>query len=313
MGLEEYIWWSKYRPKSIADMTLEKEHRKAFNKFIKDKQIPHLLLEGPAGSGKTTMGLILTREELPCVVLTLNASGKEDRSMETMQTRVKQFAQSSAPKGKLKIVFMDEADGLLPPAQDSLKNIMETYSKSCRFILTCNHVDKITAPIQSRCTRFTFSRFPRNRAIKVCEDILDQEGIVEYSRDDVTEIVKRFYPDMRSTINNLQSACVSGELSLKSLGSLQVDPAKVVDLIKEGKVMSLRSYIAGTLDFMFLYRYIVDELGVIFDNNEQISEAFQTIGDSQRYVEKVPDREIEFVSCCLGLMDTLDVEADFDM
>lgn len=308
--LQSYIWFEKHRPIQLKDVSLNKDHRTAFKSYVADGQIPHLLLEGPAGSGKTTISHILTKE-VPCVVLALNASGKEDRSIETMQTRVKQFAASAVKKGKIKIVFMDEADGMLKPAQESLKNLMETYNKNCRFILTCNAVDKIISPIQSRCIRYTFDRFPKRKLLNVCETILSAEDIEDTSRDELNELINRFYPDMRSIVNNLQSACVSGIFNPKAIGSLNADPKAVGEALLSGSLLSIRQQLAGTTDFAFMYKYLFDEFLPANGTGEEKSDMSLAIADSCRYDPTVPDREIEFTACCLNIMGALGIDPDF--
>lgn len=308
--LESYIWFEKYRPATFKDMSLDKKHKVAFTQFVKDGQIPHLLLNGPRGSGKTTIAKILM-DTIPCITLRLNASGKEDRSMETMQTRVKQFAASMPPKGKIKIVFLDEADGLLSPAQESLQNTLETYNKSCRFIMTCNHVDKIIDTIQSRCMRFDFGRFPKRKVLRLCEDILAKEGIEDTSRDDLSILINRFYPDVRSVINNLQAACVSGRFDIEAIGALSIDPNKVGDAISKGHVLTMRQALAGITNFQFLYKYLIDEFVENNGTDEQKADMIIAIADALAQDGQVPDREINFVSCVLMLMQALEIQPDF--
>ena len=308
--LSSYIWYEKYRPASIKDVSLNKEYRVAFKQYIKDGQIPHLLFEGPQGSGKTTMSRILI-DAIPNKCLTLNASGKEDRNIETMQTRVKQFAGSQPKKDSIKIVFMDEAHGMLTPAQDALKNLMETYNKSCRFILTCNYIDKIIPPIQSRCIKFTFDRFPKRKLISVCEQILEKEDIQNASRDNLVELINRFYPDARSVINNLQAACVSGTFNSKAIGSLNADPKKVAEAILKGGVLEIRRQIAGTTDFAFMYRYLFDEFLPVNGDDEQKTDIALSVAEALTHDPTVPDREINFTACCLNVMGALDISPNF--
>lgn len=309
MSLENFIWFEKHRPKTIDDMSLDPSYRKAFEHYIQEQSIPHLLLEGIQGSGKTTTAYILMRN-VPSVVLTLNASG-EDRGINTIRGKIKNFAGSEPPKGKIKIVLLDEADQITPDAQMALKNTMETYSLTCRFILTCNHVDKIIDPIQSRCIKYTFQRFPKRKLLMVCEGILKKEGITEYTREDVSEVINRFYPDVRSVINNLQSACVSGALNLKALGALKVDPTVVGELIKKGHVQSIRQHLAGVTSFDFMYKWLWNEFIAQFTNEQQAA-----IANELRYAQSleptIPDRELNFTCCAVSIMSALDIDFDFN-
>lgn len=308
--LQQFIWFEKHRPQQLNDVSLNKEHKKAFSQYLKDGQLPHLILDGPAGSGKTTIANILI-SGIPCIVRALNASGKEDRSIDTMQTIVKAFAGSVPPKGKIKIVFMDEADGMKGDAQESLKNIMETYSASTRFIMTCNNFDKMIDPIKSRCVRFTFDQFPERKVVNLCQGILEKEEIEGVSAEDLKELVNKFYPDIRSIINNLQNACSSGKFNPKAVKELQADPKVVCDLLLKGHVLSIRKSVAGLTNFEFIYKYFFNEF--LKDNGtpQQKEEMVYAIGESCRYSIVVPDREIEFISCCLQIMGALEVTPDF--
>jgi len=306
--LENFIWFLKHRPNTLDTMSLDPSHKKAFESYITAQDMPHILLEGIQGSGKTTMAYLLMNH-IPSVRLTLNASG-EDRSINTIRGKVLQFAASAPPAGKKKIILLDEADQITPEAQNALKNTMETHATSCRFILTCNNVDKIVAPIQSRCIKFTFGRFPKRKVLTMCEDILAKEGIVEYTRSDVSEIINRFYPDVRTIVNNLQSACVSGSLNLKSLGVLKIDPAHVGELIKEGKIQSIRQHLAGCTSFDFMYRYLWNEFITQFTDAQQADIAY-VLRDAQALEPTIPDRELNFTVCCIGIMTVIGVDYSF--
>lgn len=307
--LENFIWFEKYRPQTFDDMSIDKNYKAKFAEYVEAGEIPHLLLAGIQGSGKTTSAYIFMKS-IPCVKLVLNASGA-DRGIDTIRGKIKQFAASEPPAGKIKIVLLDEADAITAEAQNALKNTMETYSGSCRFILTCNHVDKVIAPIQSRCTRYTFDRFPKRKLINLCESILAKENVTEFVREDVLEVINRFYPDVRSVINNLQSACVSGSLNLKSLGSLKVDPTEVGELIKQGRIQSIRQHLAGTMSFDFMYRWLWNEFISQFTDEQQANIAY-VIKDAQVAEPTIPDRELNFVVCCIGIMTALGVDYTFN-
>ena len=185
--MKELIWYEKYRATSLDGLILPKNVRKNMKGYIKEKEIPHLLFHGPAGSGKTTLALILIKA-CASAKLILNGSS-EDRGIGTIKKKVKQFASSKRiSKGKLNIVFIDEADGLTPEAQDALKNIIETYQSNCRFIFTANEIDQITDPIYSRCTMFAFESMPNDYFLNFLYDILDDEKI-GYKKNDIEILV----------------------------------------------------------------------------------------------------------------------------
>jgi len=307
--LKSYIWYEKYRPTKLSQLSLSKEHKKAFKKFTKEQQIPHLLLEGPQGSGKTTLALILMNS-IPSVHLVLNASGA-DRGVETIKTRVKQFAASAPPKGKLKIVLFDEADALTPDAQTALRNTVETYSKSCRFIFTCNYVDKIIDPLKSRCMRYTFNQFPKNKLINLCNSILIKEEVDNVTAEQVKKVVDKFYPDVRSIINSLQAACIDGTFNEDAIDAITIDPKIIGSLIKKGHLLSIRSHVAGLTDFMFIYRYLFDVFIQENGTNEEKAEMAFAIADAVANDSHVPDREINFVGCVLLIMQALNVTPNF--
>lgn len=282
-------------------------------RFIADEQIPHLIFEGPAGSGKTTLARILLKE-IPSVSLKLNASGKEDRNIETMQVKVKQFAASAVAKGKLKIVFMDEADGMLAPAQESLKNTMEAYNKNCRFIMTCNSVGKIIDPLRSRCIPFTFNEFPKNKVLRLVNNILEAEGIEDVVEEDIVSLIDKHHPDIRTIVNSVQAASLGGKFDPSVLSSLTADPFVICQALLKGHLMTIRQNLAGVKDFTFMYKYLFNTfLTEMVKGDDQRADAAIAIRDALCHDNTVPDREINFVGCCIEIMMALEVEPQFTL
>lgn len=308
-SLSNYVWFEKYRPRELDNMVLDPEKRASFTKYITEQNIPHLLFYGSAGSGKTTMAKIIT-DHLPCTVLTLNASGK-DRSIDTMRNDVVAFCRAMPPRGvKLKIVFFDEFDGCTPQAQEALKNTMEAYSDTCRFIFTANHVNRIIDPIRSRCTEWAFTQFDKTQACRMCESILQNEKVA-YASGEVATVVERCYPDIRRLMNTLQRCSLSGTFDLNKLEILTVNVTEILGFIKSGKMKSLRQHIAGMTDFIYLYKEMFDNIEQVFPEGDAQGMAASQLCQHLFYDPTVPDREINFVACCAEWSMILNVAPDF--
>lgn len=308
MDIQEHIWAQKYRPADVASMTLTPNTAALVNQYIASKQFPHLLLFGRAGSGKTTIATILIKE-CGCDALVLNASG-EDRGVDTMKTRVVQFARSMPPSWATnKVVFFDEFDGCTREAQNALKNTIELYSKSCRFIFTANTVNKVIEPIRSRCTEIPLLQFPKDRAITMAAAILTAEGVA-YDSTELPEIIDRYYPDIRSMINALQRCSIAGQFSAARAVNVGVPPEEVVACIAQGRVLSLRKLVAGMTDFMYLYQYLFDNIGKIC-SGDSVEKAAIAICEHLYYDATIADREINFTTACIELMVAGGVSPDF--
>ena len=311
MALDSFIWYEKYRPRTLADMVMPPATRTAMQNFLDNGEIPHLLLHGPAGSGKTTVAKVLY-ETIPCSVLELNASSG-DRGVETMKTKVKQFSASAPMPGKeLKVVFLDEADGLTLDAQKALRNTIEAYQSTCRYLFTCNHFDKMHDAIISRCMCFEFSQFPMADMKKHACGVLRKEGVT-FDRGAVGQLVERFYPDFRTILNSLHLGSLSGTFDTSSIAALNINVADVINHLLDGKIGGLRRCWAGISDFTFLYKALFDELVPLLAEQDS-GQAAATVITLANYLCKdstIPDRELNFSACCLELMRQLGVSPDF--
>lgn len=305
--MKQLIWYEKYRPPTLDKLILPRSHYRTFKKFIRQGEIPHLLFYGPAGSGKTTLSQILI-DECAGRSLILNASS-EDRGIGTIKVRVKQFAASQKIDKKLNVVFFDEANGLTPEAQEALKNTIERYQRNCRFIFTTNEFDKITEPIISRCQVFKFDSFPKKDLRLHLASILKEESI-EYDRRDLRRIINRYYPDVRTTINAIQSCSISGTLNLDSIMSV-ADYNLLASHIQKGRILSSRKMLAGGKDFLGIYRYLFDTFIPQQMDDETKSEAAITVAEYLYRDRSVVDKEINMTACLLELMSLNGVEANF--
>ena len=207
------IWTEKYRPKNLDEVVGQKHVTERLKAYVSSNNMPHLLLTGPAGTGKTTCSLALAKEmfgdEWKGNFIELNAS--DERGIDVVRGKIKEFART-APLGKaeFKIIFMDEADALTSDAQAALRRTMEKFSKICRFILSCNYSSKIIDPIQSRCAVFRFKPLSREDVSEYLGMIVKNEGI-QIDEDAMEALIHVARGDMRRAVNSLQVAAAQGE------------------------------------------------------------------------------------------------------
>ena len=210
------IWVEKYRPQTLSDVILDKETLRVVEEYT--NEIPNLLFVGNPGTGKTTLARVIVNDILGCNYLYINAS--DESGIDTIRHNITNFAQTKSFDGNVKVVILDEADGLTSQAQAALRNTMETYAKYCRFILTANYKHKIIPALQSRCQSLTIKPVVE-LAVKRCYNILKDENVKvpEEQKKKFVQLVKRHFPDLRKTINELQKNVIDSELCITSVVS----------------------------------------------------------------------------------------------
>jgi DNA polymerase III delta prime subunit len=295
------LWVEKHRPKELSELVLEDNTRATLEKWLEAGEIPHALLVGITGSGKTTIARILI-DKLDCAVLSLNAS--DDRGIETVRTRVKNFLQA-ASRYKWKIVFLDEADQLTPDAQGALRNIIERYSSRGRFLLTANYEDKLIEAIRSRCQTLYFRPIEQKLVVRKLKELLDLEK-VEYELTDLVQIVSDCYPDIRLAINHAQRCVLNNRLTYEQMRNAGLE---IVELLRGGKLREIRLLIAQEKpDFNDLYRTLFDVCAGRFEKIEPpvpraiTGQALITVAEYAYRDAIVIDRELQFAACCQKLM-----------
>ena len=305
---EQFLWVERYRPATIDDCILPDNLKNTF-KTMRDKgEVLNMLLSGPAGTGKTTVAKALC-EELGCDYIVIN--GSDNNGVDMVRDKVSSFAGTMSTNGKTKVIIMDEADYITPNAQAALRNLIETFSANCRFIFTCNFKHKIIEPLHSRCSVVDFS-FDKSELPKLQVQIakrvfgmLTTESI-EFSKEAVLEIVKRFTPDNRRIINEIQRyANINGKID-SGLFAV-VDTAKVqnfVNFMKTGDFKSCRQFIADNPDpdviFTELYDNIVD-----YVDPGSIPNLILILGEYQHRAAFVANQEINLAAFCVEAMKGL--------
>lgn len=243
----ELPWTEKYRPKKLNEIVGQEKITERLEAYVKEKSMPHLLFSGPAGVGKTTATLCLAREifgeNFKQDFLELNAS--DERGIEIVRGKIKEFARTRPILGEFKIIFLDEADALTPEAQNALRRTMEQFTQTCRFILSCNYSSKIIEPIQSRCSIFRFKKVTRTAMKERLEKILKLEK-VDYDESGIDAIIEISEGDMRHSINILQSAAALGKVNEENVYSIASrakpeEVRRILDLALKGKFLDARN------------------------------------------------------------------------
>jgi DNA polymerase III delta prime subunit len=297
------LWVEKYRPRKLTEYVGNEHLKEKVADYLETSDVPHLLFFGKAGTGKTTLAKLIVNS-IECDHIVINAS--DENNVDTVRNKVKNFASSMGFK-KWKIIILDEFDYMTPNAQAILRNLMETFSQHCRFILTCNYVEKVIDPIQSRCQTFQIVPPTKKDVAVQISQILGKEN-VKFEPSDLVPIIDSSYPDIRKIINTCQLNSSKGTLKVDTNSILDSDiKSKMVEILKSNdskpnKWKNIRQAVADARiqDFTELYSYLyekVDEYG-----GSNTSNIILILSESQHKDALVVDKEITFISCIIQIV-----------
>jgi len=268
MNRDHGLLVEKYRPDTLENYVGNEHIKKTISQYLSQNDIQNLIFYGPAGTGKTTLAKIIVKN-LDCEHLYINAS--DERGIETIRDKVSGFASSTSFK-PLKVVILDEADFLTIQAQASLRNVIETFSRNTRFILTCNYIERIIDPLQSRCQTLKVIPPSKQDIAYHCMNIFQSEE-VGCGADDLKTIINQFYPDIRKMLNTIQLSIQDSEVVIDK--SILVSSNYMASVLKEltkkkPNWREIRQIIANAnvQDFEELYRYLYDNANVYADGSE---------------------------------------------
>ncbi|RPF76139.1 MAG: AAA family ATPase [Rickettsiales bacterium TMED254] len=303
----DFLWVEKYRPQTIEDVILPERLKKPFELIAESGKLPNMLFTGTAGTGKTTVAKALCKQ-LNLDYIIINAS--EDGNIDTLRTKIKQFASSVSLQGGYKVVILDEADYLnAQSTQPALRGFIEEFSKNCRFILTCNFKNRIIEPLHSRCSVYEFNSNKKELVtlaeffMKRLINILNKEQ-VKYDDKSLVELIMKHAPDWRRIINELQKLSYGGIFSFSN--SINVSSDVYSDLfvnLKDKDFKKMRSWVVNNIDvdaaaiFRGVYDRMADKV-----SSQSIPQLVLILADYQYKNAFAADHELNVVACLTEIM-----------
>jgi replication factor C small subunit len=299
------LWVERYRPIKFDDFIGNQTIKETLNIWLEKKDIPHIFLWGPPGTGKTSIGKMLCKL-IPCDKMIINAS--DENGVDDIRNKVQDFCMTMGLE-PLKIMFLDEADRLTPDAQGIMRNLMETYSQSTRFILTGNHQEKIAPAIKSRCQSFEVRPSSKGDIMAHLVKILTTEK-VKFEPKDAAFIVSSYFPDMRKIINFAQQSTINGVLKIAKANTAEQDyKTRLIELLKtpskSGVFTEIRQLVADASfsNYEEVYRYLFDHVNDYASN--KAAEVILNLAEASYQSALVFEREITFVAAMHKLLTVL--------
>jgi DNA polymerase III delta prime subunit len=305
--MSDFLWVEQYRPQTIDECILPTDLKETFQSFVDRGEISNLLLAGPPGCGKTTVARALC-EQMNADYMFIN--GSEESGIDTLRTKIKNFASTVSLSGGKKVVILDEADYLNPQStQPALRGFIEEFHKNCRFILTCNFKNRLIEPLHSRFSTIDFKIANKDRPVLASKlfakvGIILKEQAIPFDEAVVAELINKHFPDYRRILNELQRYSVSGKIDTGILANISDDNLnKLISLLKEKDFTNMRKWVVNNLDNdpVVVFRRIYDTM---YENleSETIPHAVLILADYSYKSAFVADQEINLVACLTEIM-----------
>ena len=304
MMIQNNLWVEKYSPKTLSEYVFkDPNQQKTVEGWVADKSIPHLLLYGSAGTGKSTLARVLINDLGVDQMDVLFIAASKENGVDIIRQKISNFSETM-PWGAFKIIFMDEVDYLTPEAQGALRNVMDQYASVVRFIMTCNYYNRITEPIRSRCQTFHITNHdPIDFTTRCAEILLDNS--VEFNLPILDLYVKAAYPDLRKTLNNLQQNIVNNKLVNPDEDQTGSDwKLGMVQAFQKGNIRAARKIIcdnATAEDYDGLYQFLYQNLDMFGKTDEEQDEAIIVIRNGMVKHTQVADPEINLAATLVEL------------
>lgn len=301
---KQHIWVEKYRPNKLDDYLGNSLIKETFSLYVKNQDFPHILLCGGPGTGKTTLAKMLTKS-VDCESIYINAS--DERTIDIIRDKIKNFVSSAGFK-PLKVIILDEFDGMPELSQRTLRSVMETYALRNRFILTANYKERIIEAIESRCQKLELISPTKKEVALHLIKILQQENI-EFKNEDLAEIINSQWPDIRKIIQVCQQSSLTGVLKLSQQALISQNiKNKILDLLsKKVPFQEVRKFVVeqDLKRFEEIYEYLYENLDK-FAEGKQASVILK-LADGQRDDILSVNKQISFLATIIGILQALKV------
>ncbi len=299
-----FIWFEKYRPQTLEEIILPESVKNAIKEFGTQENIPHLMFVGKPGLGKTSLAKIIAKSVIKCQYLYINAS--DENGIDAIRTKVVSFSQTKSIDGRIKIIILDECDGLTQDAQKALRNVMEEFHKVTRFILTANFGHKIINALTSRCQKFDI-QISKSQFTEHLATILTKESI-QFESSQIESIAEQYYPDLRLAINELQKNSRSGVLQVNnSKQNIALVKGILINVLSKKDCTIIRRHVIENEevfngDYPGLLRQLFNFINE-FEFDEKVKrKMLVTIADHLYKSAFVMDQEINFYACLLAMV-----------